>query len=139
MSDERITLLRRRRSNIKAACTRYKNYFDSFVVTNENIAQARIRLEKLNENWTLYNEIQSELELLLETEGADREHFENAFFALSSRINVIIDNARSSGATSSRGSSPATLESNIRLPKITLPTFSDNFEDRGLDAISRHI
>lgn len=136
--DERIQVLKRRRANIKAACTRCKNYFDTFNVSNQNIIQAKIRLEKLNESWSQYNEVQAELELLVETEIADREFFENSFFVLSSKIKLIINNAEEPARAASSGSSSPTFanNNNIRLSKITLPTFSGNYDDWKLDAVS---
>ncbi|XP_018397776.1 PREDICTED: uncharacterized protein LOC108775824 [Cyphomyrmex costatus] len=45
-----------------------------------------MRLEKLNECWTQYNEVQSELETMDVAEAEDREIFENIFFLVSTLI-----------------------------------------------------
>ncbi|XP_018368747.1 PREDICTED: uncharacterized protein LOC108764844 [Trachymyrmex cornetzi] len=69
--------------------------------TSENVAQAKAMLEKLGESWSQYETVQSELELLVESEAVDRETFEAAFFALSSKIQLIINSVNAELPTAS--------------------------------------
>lgn len=130
MNNEEIILLKRKRANIKAACTRCKNYIESMDITPENVAQAKSRLDKLNDSWNQYDTVQSELEILVETEAADREIFEAAFFALSSKIQLIImGESNEIAAASNIVAARSQAKGDIRLPKITLPTFSGAYNE----------
>lgn len=130
MSNEEIILLRRKRANIKASCTRCKSYIESMDITPENVVQAKLRLDKLNDNWNQYDTVQSELEILVEAEAADRETFEAAFFALSGKIQLIImGEGNEIEAASNMVASRSQANGNVRLPKITLATFSGAYNE----------
>ncbi|XP_036148006.1 uncharacterized protein LOC118647346 [Monomorium pharaonis] len=129
--------LKRHRSTIKAACTRIKTYVDKIKsVTPSVLAQLEERRSKLEQHWAEYHAVQSQLEIIDEPECSDRVIFEEAFFDLSARIREILsppraaprDTATPSPTTSS---SPSLRDSavHVRLPKLSLPTFSGKYDD----------
>ncbi|XP_018398099.1 PREDICTED: uncharacterized protein LOC108776086 [Cyphomyrmex costatus] len=131
------TNLKRRRTVIKASCTRIKSYVESISdITPDVIANLTERKEKLSEFWSEYNRIQCELETLDENEGDDRGIFEDMFFDLTATIRRTISNFESRNvgiplpsivSPNSEGSSVEM--SHVRLPKLNLPKFSGKYED----------
>lgn len=73
---------------------RIKTYVEavaSVAPTQSIIAQLEQRRGKLDNYWTDYSNIQSQIELLDETEVNDRINFEERFYALSAKIRVVFD------------------------------------------------
>lgn len=132
-SDE-LTKLKRQRGVIKAACTRIRNYFDASVPRTPDIVfKIQERFSKLEGYWSEYNTVQSEIQGIDPAECDDRIQFENAFYALSADMRAIINMAI--GPPVSRGSASPVSDfanvnqiSNVRLPKLNLPTFSGKYE-----------
>ena len=54
------------------------------------MAQLEEQKAKLEQYWAEYNDVQSRLESLDESEGCDRDGFEEAFYALFDRIRELI-------------------------------------------------
>ncbi|GAB1859741.1 hypothetical protein CAJAP_00820 [Camponotus japonicus] len=82
-----ISALKRKRTSIKALCTRIKTYVDSVTqVTPESIANLEERRERLATYWTKYNSLQCELEALCEDEEEDRPSFEEMFYELTAAL-----------------------------------------------------
>lgn len=135
---EDIASLKKQRATIKASCTRINTYVDSIVTTTPAIiAQLEERKDKLNEYWSDYNSIQTQIELLDDKEANDRANFEETFYSLSGkireRINVVPALVPSTSAASSRSSSRAsdavqTIQ-NVRIPQLNLPTFSGKYDE----------
>jgi len=130
-----ISALKRKRTSIKASCTRIKTYVDSIThVTPESIANLEERKEKLATYWAEYNSLQFELEALCEDEGEDRSSFE-MFFELDAALRCKILNFNQTPSTSpeiSPVASPAEITAfafNIRLPKLDLPKFTGKYEE----------
>jgi len=127
------TILKRQRATIKASCTRIRTYVESIVAISPSIvAQLEERKAKLEQYWAEYNDVQSRLESLDESEGCDRDGFEEAFCALSGRIRELISPSPTLRASifSPFSSSVCESDSNmhIRLPKLNLPTFSGKYD-----------
>jgi len=85
---------------------------------------------KLEHYWAEYNEVQSRLESLDESEGCDWDGFEEAINALSAKIRELIfpsPTLRTSifSPSSVRDSDRST---HIRLPKLNLPTLSGKYD-----------
>ncbi|XP_036138905.1 uncharacterized protein LOC118644436 [Monomorium pharaonis] len=127
---------KKRRSIVKSACTRIKTYVDSITaVTPRVLSQLEERKGKLEQYWTEYNDVQTELEMYVESEQSDRIAFEDAFYELSSRIR---DRLRPSSAsrnvtapspTPSNVSDAPSSSFNVRLPKLDLPKFSGKYDE----------
>jgi len=131
-----ISALKRKRTSIKASCTRIKTYVDSIThVTPESIANLEERKEKLATYWAEYNSLQFELEALCEDEREDRPSFEEMFFELNAVLRCKISNFNQIPSTSraiSPVASPAEITAsacNIRLPKLDLLTFTGNLQE----------
>jgi len=84
-------ILKLQRATIKASCTRIRIYVDSIAaISPSTVAQLEERKAKLELYWAEYNDVQSRLDSLDESEGYDRDGFEEAFYALSGRIREFI-------------------------------------------------
>lgn len=130
--------LKNKRRTLKASCTRIKGYVD-FVqdITDEMIAQLKVRKEKLELYWQQYDDVQSQIELI-ETgaEGSDRDNFEASYFNLIARIHYLLDSARSTRASQANAaafnvesSQQANVNTHICLPKLNLPVFSGKYQE----------
>ena len=85
------TILKRQRATIKASCTRIRTYVELIVAISPSIvAQLEERKAKLEQYWAEYNDVQSRLESLDESEGCDRDGFEEAYYALFIKIRDLI-------------------------------------------------
>lgn len=97
------------------------------------MANIRARKARLDQYWSEYNVLQPRLETLDDNESSDRAPFEEAFYALSAKMIEILDPAQAPRnpifppSTSSTQDSDAS--SNVRLPKLNLPTFSGKYEE----------
>ncbi|KYQ59009.1 hypothetical protein ALC60_01980 [Trachymyrmex zeteki] len=126
--------LKRQRTTIKASCTRIRTYVDTITaITSSVIIQLEERKIKLEYYWSQYYDVQSRLESFDEAEGADRGGFEEAFYALSSRIRELVAPSPTSRASASSISSSNARDSDrgthIRLPKLNLPTFTGKYDE----------
>jgi len=127
-------ILKRQRATIKASCTRIRTYVKSIAAISPSIAtQLEERKAKLEQYWVKYNDVQSRLESLDESEGCDRDGFEEAFYALSGRIRELISPSPTLRASILSPSSLSVRESDssthIRLPKLNLSTFSSKYDE----------
>jgi len=127
-------ILKRQRATIKASYTLIRIYVDLIAAINSStVAQLEERKAKLELYWAEYNDMQSRPELLDESEGCDRDGFEEAFYALSGRIRELISPSPTLRASifSPSSSSVRELDSSmhIRLPKLNLPTFSGKYDE----------
>jgi len=137
MPNEEIAALKKHRATIKGSCTRIKTYVESVIATSpEIVAQLEERKLKLEQYWAEYNAIQTKIELVEESEGADRVSFEEAFYAVSAKARELV--LRATTATRAPGPlSPASTSSrdnsetftHVRLPKLNLPTFSGKYDE----------
>lgn len=81
MSD--LEILKRQRTTLKGRATRFKIFFETCVDSDDNKLLLEAKLEKHNELWGEFNAIQTKIdELLLESEVAERERFEDVCFRL---------------------------------------------------------
>ncbi|KYN13736.1 hypothetical protein ALC57_14065 [Trachymyrmex cornetzi] len=136
MSVQDLAILRKQRGLIKASCTRIKTYVDSINQPSALvIPQLEERKDKLENYWTEYNVVQTKLELTDDAEVNDRITFEEAFYSLAARIReltISTPSIRGSSAvlTSTSNSSGATESlSHVRLPKLSLPSFSGKYDE----------
>lgn len=138
MSEVQDKLIKKR-SYIKGQLTIYKNYLEPIQkisvnkLSNQQIAELKLRLRKLDTNMTSFDNIQMEIELndSSSEQLEERESIENSFFFLMSKTQTILDevnrisNNRQSFAndTSNNISSNVDSSSKLTLPTIKLPTF----------------
>ncbi|KYN02977.1 hypothetical protein ALC62_06182 [Cyphomyrmex costatus] len=134
MSVQDLTKLKRQRGLIKASCTRIKTYVDSITQPSAFIiAQLEERKNKLESHWIEYNTVQTELELVDETECNDRTPFEEAFYSLAAKIRELtistppVRRSDTISPSSLRGASESF--SHVRLPKLNLPNFSGKYDE----------
>lgn len=134
-TDLDLVALKKRRKIIKGSCTRIKTYVDTIAtITPPVIAQLEERRCKLNDYWSEYGDIQSQIELLDENETNDRALFEESYYALSARIREFLNpithiRATTASPSTSRASDQMDTQINIRLPKLNLPTFSGKYHE----------
>ncbi|XP_029174769.1 uncharacterized protein LOC114943355 [Nylanderia fulva] len=134
---DQILALKRKRTSIKAACTRIKTYADSVTqLTPETVANLEERKDKLASYWKEYNDWQSEIEAICDGEGGDREAFEEMFFGLTAALRCKIagynrgpSNSRSAVSTPVSVGESGTSACGVRLPKLDLPKFAGKYED----------
>ncbi|XP_039315197.1 uncharacterized protein LOC120359860 [Solenopsis invicta] len=134
-----------RRTSIKGSVTRLKTFLESAQALRATKFELIERKKKLAELFEQYDEVQSRLECLAIDKDTtvtaayveDRARFEEAYFQLMSlheqRINVIeqsqIESRPSTSVSNQVVTSQHNSDSNIRLPKIQLPTFSGSYEE----------
>ncbi|XP_036150741.1 uncharacterized protein LOC118648525 [Monomorium pharaonis] len=127
--------LKRQRAVVKGSCTRISTYVQGISVATPSVAaQLEERKIKLNEYWSQYNEIQSQLESIDENEINDRGTFEEAFFSLSAKIRELLNpvlalRAPPSSPSTSNASNRSEGPFNVRLPKLNLPSFSGKYDE----------
>jgi len=136
---ESLDTLKRQRTMIKGRATRFKTFVENYVESEENSLILEARLEKYDELWNEYHVLQTKIDsLLTEPDIAEREQFEDAFFQVQAtarsklarfridrvnvRSNVPINNANQSIPSTIANQTP------VRLPVISLPTFSGGYE-----------
>lgn len=129
---QNLTVLKKKRTTLKAACTRIRTYIDSIdELIPEVISILEERKEKLSLYWSDYNSIQFEIESLNEEEANDRVAFEDTFFDVTARLRRILSNTTNSTMPLSQAVTNTINDSHnqIRLPRLDLPKFSGNYAD----------
>ncbi|XP_066156028.1 uncharacterized protein [Euwallacea fornicatus] len=128
------------RRTCKAQLTMFSKFLERLDVSSglgaEKIGQIIERLDKLEGTFERFGTIQSELELHADDyddELAERDDFENRYFELKAKGKGLLQkfsrvDASTAGGTSQGAESPSPLD-NIKLPVISLPTFSGDFKD----------
>jgi len=140
--------LKARRAQIKAKCTRFSSYVEELEVQNTSVAELRQRLQRFTETWDHFNEIQAAIEEIqadseeVISEEEERNSFEEKYFAIASRLEMLIEDKIRPIHTANvnmvprdiREGTPATMGSvpsneHLKLPRVNLPTFSGPFEE----------
>ncbi|XP_066153054.1 uncharacterized protein [Euwallacea fornicatus] len=128
------------RRTCKAQLTMFSKFLERLDVSGglsaEKIGQIIEKLHKLKGNFERFGTIQSELELHADDyddELAERDDFENRYFELKARGKGLLQkfsrvDTSAAGGISQGPESPSPLD-NVKLPVISLPTFSDDFRD----------
>ncbi|KAJ8971058.1 hypothetical protein NQ317_002750 [Molorchus minor] len=158
MSNQNLKDLTRKRGSIKARLTGFKNYIEGVIIDSQNtekldqgvILETESRLNRLENLLSEFHDIQSELEVIVESDSdyenqlIERDTFENAFYKVVSSFKCIIENnidvenlshkSKSSNATSVRGNNESLRHSNDlrsrpKLPAIPIPTFKGESEN----------
>lgn len=134
-----IKALIKKRATCKAKLTQFKNYLDTAQscdrLSRLQINELNVRLAKIEELYTDFDNIQSEIENLSdipEDQYRDRETFETQYFgAIALARDVLVrhdegsaDSASVTGSITAHRGGPK-----IKLPTIHLPTFSGSYHD----------
>jgi len=100
------------------------------------MAQLEERRVKLDQYWLDYESVQTKIEFVDESESEHRATFEEAFYALSSRMRelasfrAILSPGESASTRVNTGSySASEFSPQVRLPKLNLPTFSGQYDE----------
>ncbi|KAL0881931.1 hypothetical protein ABMA27_001690 [Loxostege sticticalis] len=134
-----IKALIKKRATCKAKLTQFKNYLDTAQscdrLSRLQINELNVRLAKIEELYTDFDNIQSEIENVSdipEDQYRDRETFETQYFgAIALARDVLVrhdegsaDSASVTGSITAHRGGPK-----IKLPTIHLPTFSGSYHD----------
>lgn len=123
------------RGTIKAALTRFRNFFRDSANTTA-ISSLKKRLEVNTKLFENFDRVQIRIEALVAgtdselLHESDRQLFENAYFDLIGEVETFIEKS----GTSQRRETPVSSISNsaacnIKLPTIQLPVFDGNYSD----------
>ncbi|XP_058456485.1 uncharacterized protein LOC131433895 [Malaya genurostris] len=122
---KKIKKLLVRRNNIVGSAKLIKQ-FDANFVFDRDFPQLKFRIEKLDQLWEDFNEVQAEIELEEELE-ADvspiRIAFETDFFQLKGSLAEKLDAVASTRSSPSHDTQPA-QSTHIRLPELKIPEFN---------------
>jgi len=134
-NEDNPILLKKKRTVIKGSCTRINTYVDSITAPSPSVtAQLEERKARLDGYWSEYNQVQTRLEMLEDAEADDRPTFEEAFYSLSAKIRGLLSSYSPTRGVASPRSITRSHESpesstNVRLPKLDLPSFSGKYDE----------
>ncbi|XP_063890748.1 uncharacterized protein LOC126055712 isoform X1 [Helicoverpa armigera] len=139
MSD--IKTLIKKRAALKAKLTQFTNYLN-VVKSCEKLSETQLieleqRLIAFENSYEKYDTLQISLEEAVEEPSeqyAEREEFENLYYALLASARQLVGNARRELSADSAsevvsGTSHTHKHTSVRLPKIDLPKFSGSYHD----------
>lgn len=137
-----LTELIARRGQSKAILTRFNTFFNKHGATK--ITELQTRLEKLEESYSEFCEIQSQIELLVADDKSEqkraeneRENYENEYFDTVAKAKDVIGQNSNTGASNTAQGGEVTNESvgvesgaysQARLPTLGLPKFWGEYD-----------
>lgn len=139
---ENITLLKKKRGNIKHKLTSFKTYLNNFIATNNldeiKITELKFRINNFESIHSEFESVQSEIEMVVEEPDLPSQHiyrseFESEFYSTLAQANHImtsdmeLDNQSSVSQTAMSIQTP-TSNTSVKLPAIQLPQFNGNYE-----------
>ncbi|XP_039312428.1 uncharacterized protein LOC120359350 [Solenopsis invicta] len=126
------TTLKRQRGVVKSSCTRVRTYLESLTdsITLSIVAQHEERKKRLDDCWSEYNALQSQLEAHDEAESSDRANFKETFITISAKIKELLRTPAQANIESIPSTSHGTTDSRsyVKLLKLNLPTFSGKYD-----------
>lgn len=133
-----ISDLKRKRGSIKARVTLFQKYIDEFKrdiqnVDDKNIKfqELQIRLEKAEELVDLYENVQSDLEVITdinEESLVERALFEKEYYKAVADARSILQTTNEQSVKSTSSQPDSERVRGIKLPQISLPNFDGNYE-----------
>ena len=117
----------KQRSTIKAAATRIKSFVATFDISTHDINLLHARHIKLDELWSKYDVIQTQLEAINDKQEEDRDTFEDIYYSVKATIHKFVSTSTSQAI--SQISSVSSNNDQIKLPEIQIPTFYGKYED----------
>lgn len=137
-----LKTLKRNRSSFKSKLTLFKSFLQPLLLSKElnslQNCELSTRLSKIQEMYTEFDNIQTDIENLSEASGdefKEREAFESSYFGAVAAAQELLSRNQAASATHEdaqvTGSSSVSAHSapNIKLPIISLPTFSGRYQD----------
>lgn len=142
MSKE-IKKLNKARGAFSRQLTNFEKYITELAEINieiDHIETLKLRVQKLNENFPNFEEVQTAIEEFVSDENINseykkRDEHEDRYFSLNGKAQKYIQefykdkNTPLSFTQASDSQHSNTTNQNIKLPTIELPTFSGNFTD----------
>lgn len=112
-----------KRGILKAQLTKFTTFVNELANNQTKIGELRPRLIKLEQVWSGFGDIQTQIELMDETDAqsAERDSFENKYFAVVAQAEPYLHSTQFSAQVSD-------VQRNIVLPKIKLPEFSGAYD-----------
>ena len=113
----------KKRSIVKSQLTRLQTFIDNYTDSND-IHEVKVRKKHLSELWDKFQDIQGELEVGDDEQQDEsyRTQFESMYFEVASKFELILDKREQSV-----GASIGTVNTQVNLPKITLPNFDGSY------------
>lgn len=142
-SPEQLKALTTKRGQIRRKITQFITYLNKFELSgNADYFELDERLNKAEQTWELFDEVQSQIELIDDTQVSERDTFEDQYYSVISRAKALcsqdprrnVSNVNIQAKSSSQsGDSQNTVansstKSQVHLPSLDLPTFSGAYE-----------
>lgn len=142
-SDSSVRDLTKKRGNIKGRLTSFSKHVGSLLnvnvdsISERQLTELKLRSESIKQLLVEFNIIQSAIEDVVEDNQDTqvkqieaRESFENSFFSVMADVEQLLERkSHYSKVSVSRDESRCNVNSAIKLPTITLPTFDGNFDN----------
>ncbi|CAH2096332.1 unnamed protein product [Euphydryas editha] len=127
-----ISELKKQRGNLKGRLTQFKKYLDSLPcnsISQVQVKEVKFRMQAAQDHFNTFNNIQNQIELILpESEYTANfeyvESFESLYFNVLATAESIVENTVESLKCNSKSS----VQSNVKLPDIKLPSFDGSFD-----------
>lgn len=127
-----------RRGQLKATLTRFCSYVNGH---NPDIMSLKIRISKLEATWAEFEELQSRLEILDESQESERQFFEEDYFSAVAQASKLIESHDQNSTVNINNSTPSSLcqqhamfptnqasNNTTKLQAISLPKFSGSID-----------
>lgn len=128
MADEQtMTVLKKRRGIVKGQLfiiilSKFITFVDRFDAT-KNMSELAARLEKVEQLWTDFDKIQTEIELADETQSEHRDTFEALYFGMIGRAREL----RPTQPVVQPQANYMCNNQNVKLPALKLPDFNGDY------------
>lgn len=126
----KLKLLHRRRTNVLGSANLIKAFNDEYDPTKEG--QVKVRIERLDNLWREFEEVQDEIEVLEEADeefSEERQNFQTLYFELKAALQAKLPQLPSSSNQVRQATVLNPISSNVRLPEIKLREFSGNLDE----------
>lgn len=136
MSKQLDNLLKKR-SSIHRNLSRFQNFLETSNLEEQiNVCQLKERLANIKNCLSEFNNVQEQIEshdasASTESHDSERNLFENFYYSLVTRAQIIIDEVTDTSISSNGNASNSSNTDNlsqIKLPTLSLPTFSGEYD-----------
>ncbi|KAJ8947751.1 hypothetical protein NQ318_018013 [Aromia moschata] len=129
---ERLRPLIAKRGQLKAQITRFLSFLNN-VENNDNIRlklEITTRLEKIELVWDQFSNIQSDIEILDDSDAQRKEgeFFEEQYFSVVSKAKELLAEFQETKTNANTDQSVNYSRKNVHLPTLTLPKFHGQYE-----------
>ena len=143
--DKELCELKQKRKVEKSNLTRFKNFLNDISANPQAADQIPARLQRVNDIFDRYQDIQSKIESLNDEETfvieqeTDRQQFEDSYFSAITKANKILERSNKQQPLSNDTGPPNAMGSNnsnsdlilrqpVKLPPLSLGTFDGSYE-----------